>query len=304
MAEFNELKKNLSKKTLDYKRKTKNTGLQAVGLTKASDRVDLHAALHPLRMDHAKEFLSEEGFELVYNRPTELVHTPEKRGGESKEQQREFIKSLSMLKGVLFKRDQPYRTLLPLQGSFTTSGVGAVNLVQSVSNVTTTSEWASIDALFDEVFVHSMKFRFFPINDLGGGVGASLSASTTGGIATVADTTIVNAPIVMVSLFQGSNYSTASAMNANSTLAIHSSAKPFTYYWRNNTKFDPRGLSINATTGTNIGWLGWSSIAGVAFNSGQIQFRMLNDSQVGNGSAAVIMGYYLTQFDVSFRSRS
>jgi hypothetical protein len=303
MAEFNELKKNLSKKTLDYKRKTQSR-LPAAKGTNPSGRVDLHDALHPLRLDHAKDFLSKEGFELVYSRPTELVPTRERAGGESKEQKRDFVKSLSILKGVLFKRDMPYRTLLPLQGSFTTSGVGAVNLVQSVSNVTTTSEWASIDALFDEVFVHSMKFRFFPINDLGGGVGASLSSSTTGGIATVPDTTISNAPISMVSLFQGSNYSSASAMNANSTLAVHSSAHPFTYYWRNNTKFEPHGLSINATTGTNIGWLGWSSIAGISFNSGQIQFRMLNDSQVGNGSAAVIMGYYLTQYDVSFRSRS
>jgi len=212
--------------------------------------------------------------------------------------------TLAMLKGVLFKRDQPYRIKLPLQGSFTTSGVGAVNLVQSVSNIVSTSEWSTFGLLFDEFYVHALHFRYWPLNDLGGGVGEA-SAGVTGGITAVTSTNIVNAPICMVSLFHGqANYSTCSALNANSTLAVHHTAKPFSYTWRNSDRFDPHGLATSTQSGTNIQWQGWSEVSSAAFYGGQIQFRLLNDLAVGTGSSAVTMGGFISQYDVSFRSRS
>jgi hypothetical protein len=212
----------------------------------------------------------------------------------------DFAPALKLLKGILFKADMPYRTLLPLQGGFVTTAGGVVNITQSVSSIASTSEWSAIDALFDEVFVHSMKFRFFPINDLGGGVGLSNSAGITGGITAIASTTIVNAPLQMVNLYHGaSTYSTAAAMAANATLAVHSSAKPFTYYWRNNSRFDKRGDSANVA-----GWQGWTLIPNVSNLGGAIQFRVMQDSILGTGSALVIPGSYLCQYDVSFRARS
>jgi len=215
------------------------------------------------------------------------------------------LNTLSMLKGILFKRDQPYRTMLPLQGALTTSSTGGVNLTQSCSSIASVSEWTAIDALFDEFFIHSMRFRYFPINDLGGGVGQGGSAALTCNLTAVASNTTINGPICMVSLFSGSPlYNACSAMNANSTLAVHHTGKPFTYYWRNNTKFEPRGISGLFASGTNVGWQGWSQIASSPFIGGQIQFRLLNDAIIGTGAGAVIMGSYLMQYDVSFRSRS
>jgi hypothetical protein len=212
----------------------------------------------------------------------------------------DFAPALKLLKGIIFKADQPYRTLLPLQGGFVTTAGGVVNVTQSVNSISSTSEWSSIDALFDEVFVHSMKFRFFPINDLGGGVGLSNSAGITGGITAIASTTIVNAPLQMVNLYHGAAlYSTAAAMAANATLAVHSSAKPFTYYWRNNSRFDRRGDNANVA-----GWQGWTLIPNVTNLGGQIQFRVMQDSILGTGSALVIPGSYLCQYDVSFRCRN
>jgi hypothetical protein len=260
----------------------------------APQHVDLLEFLCPLRTKHAEQF-KVDGYELV-------------RGDakESKEQEKSFVATLAMMKGLLFKRDQPYRTTLPLQGNFVTGSSGAVNLTQSVLSLPSCSEWAAIDALFDEVFVHAMKFRYFPVNDLGAGVGTSASSSITGGITAIADSNIVNAPLNMVSLFGGSGaYSTASAMNANATLAVHSSGKPFTYTWRNNTKFSPHGLSMSTVaSGLNTGWCGWTQISGVPYLGGLIQFRAIQDVIFGTGSAAVTLGLYLCQYDVSFRQRS
>jgi len=297
-------RKSPAKRKPKFKYQSKSS-LRTSSITNFSEILAPLAAKHSILSAKSKE----DAFELVGteikspSRPmaqggaTELkatVSSSEKPGDQV------FQQALGMLKGVLFKRDQPYRTLLPLQGGFITSSGGSVNITQSVASISSTSEWSSIDALFDEMFVHTMTFRFFPINNLGGGVGGSVSAGVTGGITTVADTIIVNAPIQMVNLFNGAaTYSTAAAMAANATLAIHSSSRQFKYTWRNNVRFDPRGVNASAT-----GWQGWTPIADASSLGGQIQFRAMQDSTIGSGSAFVTMGSYLCQYDVSFRARS
>jgi hypothetical protein len=256
-----------------------------------SSSISISGVLEPLRVKHSTSLVTtEKGFEIL----------PLDEKSDVKEREQSFIVALKLLKGIMFKADQPYRTRLPLQGGFVTSASGTLNLTQSAASLSSCSEWSAIDALFDEVFIHSMKFRFFPINNLGGGVGLSNSAGITGGITAIASTTIVNAPIQMVCLFNGSaTYSTAAAMAANATLAVHSSSKPFTYTWRNNVRFDRRGLCVNAT-----GFQGWTLIPNISSYGGQIQFRTMQDSILGTGSALVIPGSYLCQYDVSFRARS
>jgi len=278
---------------------------------RTSSTINFSEILAPLAAKHSilSAKFKEDAFELIGTetksplRPmalggaTELkpiVSSSEKPGDQV------FQQALGMLKGVLFKRDQPYRTLLPLQGGFITSASGTVNITQSVASISSASEWSAIDALFDEMFVHSMTFRFFPINNLGGGVGGSNSAGVTGGITAIASTNIVNAPIQMVNLFNGaSTYSTAAAMAANATLAIHSSSRQFKYRWLNNVKFEKHGVNANAT-----GWQGWTPITNASSLGGQIQFRSMQDSVIGTGSALVTMGSYICQYDVSFRARS
>jgi len=229
-----------------------------------------------------------------------VIRDDEKKRSSGDEKKEQMMVPLGALKGLLFKRDQPYRTTLPLQGGFFTTAGGTVNITQSCSSIASVSEWASIDALFDEIFIHEMRFRFFPVNNLGGGVGVSNSAGITGGITAIASTTIVNAPLLMVALFNGgATYSTASAMAANATLAVHSSSMPFQFKWLNNVMFDRRGTNANLA-----GWQGWTPIADVSNYGGQIQFRAMQDSIIGTGSALVTMGSYLCQYDVSFRARS
>jgi hypothetical protein len=219
---------------------------------------------------------------------------------EQKQDDQLFTDALTLMKGVLFKRDQPYRTRVPLQGNFPTSAIGVVNVLTSCSSISSVSEWSSLAALFDEFFIHSMHWRFVPHNNLGGGVGSSVGALTTGGITATADTQINNSGMLVCSIFNAGNaYSSASAMAANATVAIKNSSKPWSYYWRNNQRFDPRGDQVVMTS-----FQGWTPIQSPTNYGGSIQIRMLNDVVIGSGSAVVNLGSYIVMYDVSFRARS
>jgi len=288
-----------TQKNLSRTQKSKNLKNQKTVLTKKVNRslipTSISDVLEPLRAKHsilhAKSNV--DGFELLGSESK----------SDSKEQERAFVNSLGMLKGILFKRDQPYRTLLPLQGLFATNGSGVVSLLISNTSLASTAEWTSITALFDEFYVHGIKFRYVPVNDAGAGLGQCGSAGVVGPMTAIADTSYSNCGLLCCSLFNAApTYNTASAMAANSTLGLRHTGKAFKYKWLNNVRFDRHGICLPTLSGG--GWQGWMDVGGVASYGGNIQFRTLNDQVVGSGSAIVNMGQYLVQFDVSFRARS
>jgi len=281
-----------------------------------SNTINISEILAPLAAKHSilSAKSKEDEFEFLAretkspSRPMDLNGATELKGTEHSTARLgdpAFSMALGMLKGILFKRDQPYRTRLPIQGAFATNGSGVLNVTTSNQSIGGVSEWSNISALFDEFFIHSITWRFQPINNLGGGVGYSAGATVTGGIALTADTQINNAGMLVCSLFNGApTYSTASAMAANATIAIKNSSRPWKYVWRNSQRFDPRGDNVGMIAPTNIGYQGWLNTANPTYAGGAIQFRMLNDAVVGTGSAAVTLGLYIAYWDVSFRSRS
>jgi hypothetical protein len=280
-------------KSIPKNKKSVKTKNSKITTTKKSESkipyINISAILAPHRAKHIT-LPERSGYELVETK------------ADPKEQEERFLEALTLLKGILFKRDQPYRTLLPFSGSFSTNSSGVLNTTTSLSTVVSTQEWSSVTALFDEVFVHAMHVRFFPVNDLGAGVGYGNGANITGNLNPVANTELVNGPICMCSLFAGSpTYSSASALVQNSTLAVHTSGKPWKYVWRNNTRFDPRGPDLSLAS---AGWSGWIQVASAANLVGQIQYRALTDPTFGPGSGINTLGYFLTQYDCSFRSRS
>lgn len=205
---------------------------------------------------------------------------------------------MGLLKGSIFKADQPYRTKLHYHSSTNTSAAGVVNTLISVNTVSSCSEWSAIDVLFDEFFVHSMTLRWFALNDLGKGIGQSAtpSAINSGGIS---NTTITNAQLVMCSLFNGAPVYSASGALANSaTKAYHNSGSQFKYVWRNNVRFDKHGIAIVFTNAQ-----GWITINNATNMGGQVQIRTVNDVTLGNLSAVVQMATIDLEFDVSFRAR-
>jgi len=203
----------------------------------------------------------------------------------------------------MFKADHPYRTRLGLSGTMTTSSSGILNFGAACSLLSTVAEWASIDALFDEYFVHSMTVRFSPAN--AGGGGWTTVTGTVGGQPTYAAATAVVTSIGLCAVALQSTtsfYSAMSSMVANPTLRHFLSNKPFSFAWRNNVRFDPHGISLG--TSSALGWQGWASVGSTASLGGLIQIRAHNDIALGDETHAYALGAYTLLFDVSFRSRS
>lgn len=202
----------------------------------------------------------------------------------------------------LFKADIPYRCRLGIMGSLATNAAGVLNTSTAAASVSSTGEWSAIDQLFDEVFIHSFTLRFHPTNVAAGGYGTvaaggynTISAGGTGG-----EIKVVNGGAMIVSLFNGaSTYSTQAAMLPNPTHKTITVYKPWVYVWRNNTRFDRRGLVAQ-----NTAWQGWTLIGNVTNYGGTTQIRALNDNQMGDGTNIHTFGDLQIIYDVSFRARA
>jgi len=262
-------------------------GLSSVLVAPSSDSVHelLRTAVFP------KE--TKDGWQLLAKRSDEKSPEP--------------VVKLRLLRGVLFKPDQPFRTKLGNYANLLTSAAGAMNTVYNVSNISSASEWSSINQLFDEVFVHSMTVEFTPRNVLGGGVGAS--GSMTQAIATVTTATTVsngftvNCGLILACLFHGAGfYTTAQAMLANPTRAVKHSWAPWRYVWRNNERFDPRGPGMSS--GTSEAWQGWGLITNTANMGGLVQVRAADDVVMGDGTHALVLGDVAVLWDISLRARA
>jgi hypothetical protein len=218
--------------------------------------------------------------------------------------QQEFKRALALLKGIMFKADKPYRCKLAYGASFQTSAIGVVNVSVATTAINTVGEWSSIDALFDQFFIHSITVKFYPRNIQGGGMGSSGTAASVGPLNPGADSVVTNAAVVGVCVFgAGNSYSTAGPMLSNPSHKVMHTSKPFTYVWRNNVRFEPHGIALGWNV-SGAGWQGWMDITGVSNYGGFMQFRILDDLTIGSGSATVVMGDFAVYFDVSFRARA
>lgn len=226
-----------------------------------------------------------------------------KSGPDSKKSEGPVV-DLRLLRGV-FKADHPYRTRVSLAQNLSTSNSGVLNFQFPVGNISTCTEWTSIDALFDEFFVHELAVHYNPVNRMvSSGYGAASSAvlgletSATGSA-----TQATNAGLLAVSLFGGSGYySGAAGMSNNPTRAYYHSSEPWIYRWRNNVKFRPHGEALTTPSATY--WQGWTTIASAANYGGNVQIRTSGDQTLGDTTHAYTLGGLHIEFDVSFRSRA
>jgi len=212
-----------------------------------------------------------------------------------------FAPAMKLLKGILFKADQPYRTKIALFGSLNTNSSGLLNVLYDMSSFTSVTEWSSIAVLFDQVFPHSMVIRFAPRNIASGatGSGSGVAALAAGATSALANT---NLGLVAIAGF-GTNAAYGSALNMlnNPNRRLAHSAKPWSYTWRNNVKFEPHGLALVTTTG---GWQGWTDVSNAANIGGFVQVRGFNDATFGSGSGVVTLADVVLTFDISLRVRA
>jgi hypothetical protein len=220
-----------------------------------------------------------------------------------KQRAQELSAALVLAKS-LFKADTPYRTKLHLTSVIQTSAAGLLNSTLSVANVSSVQEWSSIDALFDEFFVHSMTVRGFPRNRLDAAfafaVGQTAPVIETTGTNTTGS--IWNAGLVMACYFgtTGAATSAQTMLNNPNHKIVSSSGKHWSYAWRNNVRFDPRGPMLPSTSG----WQDWTQISGPSNYGGLIQWRVIGDSTIGTGASAVTICDIDACYDVSFRVRA
>jgi hypothetical protein len=213
--------------------------------------------------------------------------------------------SASLMKGLMrgmFKADHPYRTRLGLTSILNTSAAGLLNTSFAVTSISSTQEWSSIDALFDEAFVHALHLTFSPVNRGGGGVTAGAAFGGTPTMAMAANTCI-SVGVQVISLFgAATGYTSATAMLSNPTIGHRMSDAPWKYSWRNNVRFDPHGITLAPTGGQ--GWQGWFPITGSTNLGGAVQLRTMDDQVLGNAANAFTLGHVCLVYDVSFRSRA
>lgn len=210
---------------------------------------------------------------------------------------------LRLLRSV-FKADTPYRCRLGRSINVATSASGVLNYQQAVSDIANTSEWTSIDALFDEFFVHSMTVHFQPYNrHSSAGAGAINTTVNAAQVTSTAGSTVTSSGVYLVSLFNGATYYTsAAAMLANPTRALKMSDETWSYAWKNNTRFDPRGPALSSASAES--WQGWTLISATSNYGGTVQMRTATDITYGDAVHAWNLGSIALIFDVSFRARA
>jgi len=216
----------------------------------------------------------------------------------------QLVAALTLAKS-LFKRDHPYRTTVGWAANMSTNSSGSIaqnldvgTLLNNITELTT-----SLAALFDEMFVHSMTVKYFPYNGRGG-AGVSTAQHAAGVVSTTSATTYVyDAGIVLAALFGPTfTFSSSTAMLANPNHKIVRTGSAWKYAWRNNVRFDPRGLNLASTQGN--GWQGWTELSNCANYGGSVYIRALNDVVFGLGSSETVnLGSLAIMFDISLRAR-
>jgi len=237
-------------------------------------------------------------------KPTLLMQLVE--ASDDEKEIKDLIPLAPSMKGLMrgmFKADHPYRTRLGLTSILNTSAAGVLNTSFAVTSISSTQEWSSIDALFDEAFVHAMRLHFSPVNRGGGGYTTGVAIGGTPTFAQPASAQCISVGLQLVSLFAaGAAYTTATGMLSNPNLGNRMSDAPWGYTWKNNVRFDPHGMSLGPTS--SQGWQGWFPITASANIGGAVQIRAMDDQVMGNAANAFSLGHVALVFDVSFRTRA
>jgi hypothetical protein len=218
-------------------------------------------------------------------------------------EERKEVPDLKVLRG-LFAADHPFTTKIGQFSAVATSAAGVLGYSIAASNLSSASEWSTLNTLFDEVFIHGFHLRFQPTNLMTDAVGQSSAGSTTTAFpagATNNTNCVTNCGLCIAPLYAASgSYGTAAAMIANPAVEYHRCA-PFVFTWRNNVAFDPHGMTLAPLTA--VGWQGWCQVADIANYGGTVNMRTVNDQVIGDTSHAVTLGHFVVEYIVSFRSR-
>jgi len=204
--------------------------------------------------------------------------------------------NLSLMRGLLFPQWRVFEFVVGVTVQVTTDASGnwgsaANGLTVSVANFSTAVEWASLAALFDDVFALTMTHRYMPYNRYAPqNVGLSGPGRYSVGVA-------------MSAMHHGSAvYTSHHAMQSNPSVRNHLSGDPFQFTWKNIEKMDPKGptFSVSGTSSVTQTWCSTNatSVAGYQGFTQMIGW----DTITGNPSSSV--GRIATVYKLAFRNRA
>jgi len=237
--------------------------------------------------------------------------------GSSKDQdEKEGSQPVVLLKDVLArmgsgsKRGIHYSTKLFAGGALSNKGsAGAYQLLfngsapWNVSNVTSTQEWSSINAIFDEFFVHKVHVHYIPVNRFSAQSSAAASASGSPGFVNTLGCSITGLQHGNPAYSEG-NTSWLNALASQQSKFVDLGA-PFTFTWTNveNPNFSWSGPADN-TSGTQM----WMNVTSSNPYGGLIQAFTPEATGASAGIATLtengIYGHVAIEYEVSFRVRS
>ncbi len=173
-------------------------------------------------------------------------------------------------------------------------GSSSGDIYAVTSALTGAAEWASAQALFDEVFVEAVHLHWQPHNRY---TQYNLQASAASG-------SRFSVGVAIVSLHHGAaTYSTYSAANCNPTLQYGYAGDPFTYVWKNIEKMVPTGpsSSVSGTAYIGQGWCNTNTTT-VGGYGGQIQ--SIGCIAMNGYTTTVELGRAGVRIQCAFRNRA
>jgi len=176
-----------------------------------------------------------------------------------------------------------------------------------VNQVASSTEWASLGSIFDEVFVHSMELSYMPVNKYSANTTANQGTSAAAGQPGFVNTLGAN---IFGLQHNQPLYADSSSTWYVSSIATDSKwvnlGDPFHFKWNNYENFAWDGPEGDTTTAAMT--QSWLNIANVAKLGGYISIATPEASGAAAGLGALVeggvFGHCLIRWKVSFRARS
>jgi len=173
-----------------------------------------------------------------------------------------------------------------------------------ISNVSNSAEWASLGAIFDEFFVHSMTLNYHPINKYSASTTASTTAAGSPGFINTLGCVIYGLQHNQQVYTDSSTCATAAMSSALSRWV--NLGDSFRFKWKNVERFDPDGTLGDQTTADST--QAWCSMNAAPKYGGTVGFATFDASGASAGIGALLengqFGQAMLQWDISFRVRS
>jgi len=172
------------------------------------------------------------------------------------------------------------------------------------SSVSSAAEFTTLDVLFDEFFIHSVRIHYIPHNRGSSNTSASSSSSGSPGDLNTC------AAICSCLYHNAAPYGDTSGAFANMSVArthkLVDLGTRFNFHCPNIERFDPSGPIGDQSTATST--MGWCQISAVAKYGGTIQISTpvatANAAATNTILAGGVFGDTLVEFDISWRARA